>query len=385
MLKRFAVLLFGSALVLGAVTTPTEAGIKVYEKDDKYVEIGGRLQLQYHMVDPNGGDSTDEIFFRRLRPYIAGSVSKNWAGKFQFDIGKAADSNEVAVKDAYMQYTGFEGIKLTLGNQKPPFSREFLTSSKRQQLVERSFTGDHNFGSPDRMIGLRLDGANESEKFTWAASFGSAGFDPDAKKMDFDSPANNNSDFNEGWLAAGRIDFHPLGIMKYDQGSFGSDTKFTLSLGAFSWSNDDDNNTFTSGGISTSTSKADLDSATGFELSGGLRSGGLSFDAEYQLVEGDTVDNAFTGGLYRSGTTELDILALEGGYLFNNRFEVVAGYDSLDADNYQDAWTRTSFGVNYFWNKHKVKWQLSYRIGENLNGVKGADGNETFLQFQFVF
>ncbi|MCH9650464.1 MAG: OprO/OprP family phosphate-selective porin [Deltaproteobacteria bacterium] len=385
MLKRLIVLLSGSALVLGAAATPTEAGIKVYEKEGKYVEIGGRLQLQYHRVDPDGGDSTDEIFFRRLRPYIAGSASKNWVGKFQFDIGKASGSNEVAVKDAYLQYRGFEGVKLTLGNQKPPFSREFLTSSKRQQLIERSFTGDHNFGSPDRMIGLRVDGANESRKLTWAASFGSAAFDPDAKKMDFDSPANNDSDFNEGWLAAGRIDFHPLGKMKFDQGSFDSDTKFTLSLGAFSWSNDDDNNTFTSGGVSRSSSKADLDRATGFELSGGFRSGGLSLDGEYQLIEGDTVDGSFTGGLYRSGTTELDIFALEGGYIFNNRFEVVAGFDGLDADNYPDAWTRTSFGVNYFWNKHKVKGQLSYRIGENLGGVEGADANEAFLQFQFVF
>ncbi len=384
MLKRFAAMLPASALVIGVFALPAQAGIKVYDKDGKSVEIGARLQLQYTMSDPDDGDSEDRLFFRRLRPYIQGSVSENWIGKFQFDIGNASDSNEVAVKDAYMRYKGGT-VEVTLGNQKPPFAREFLTSSKRQQLVERSFVGDHNYGSPDRMLGVQVKGKSESKKFAWAASFGDAAVDPDARRMDFDSPVNRNSDFNQGWLVAGRLDFHPLGAMKYDQGSFGSDTKFTMSLGGYSWSNDDDNNTYTEGGVSTSSSRADLDSAVGFEVSAGLRSGGLSIDGEFHLVTGDTVDDGFTGGLYRDGTTDLDIFAIEGGYIFADKFEIVAGYDSLDADNFEDAWNRTSVGVNYFWNKHKVKWQLTYRIGENLNGASGNDANETFMQFQFVF
>lgn len=36
-------------------------------------------------------------------------------------------------------------------------------------------------------------------------------------------------------------------------------------------------------------------------------------------------------------------------------------------------------------NKHKAKVQFTYRMGENLNGVPGADEDEAFLQFQFVF
>lgn len=385
MLQRSISMILGLALVAAAVALPAAAGITVYEKDDKYVEIGGRIQIQYHMTDPDDGDSEDELFFRRLRPYIEGSVTKDWEGKFQFDIGKAEDSNEVAVKDAYMRYTGFDNLKVTLGNQKPPFSREFLTSSKRQQLVERTFVGDHNFGSPDRMLGLRLDGTNESKKLGWAASFGSAAIDPDAKKLDFDSPANRNSDFNDGWLAAGRVDFHPLGLLKMEQGDFSGDTKLTLSLAAFTWANDDDNNSNTSGGVTTSSSKPDVDSSNGFEISAGFRSNGLSVDAEYQLVDAETVDGAFSGGVYRDGDTELDIFALEGGFMFQNKFEIVGGYESLDADGYEDAWNRTSIGANYFWNKYKVKWQLTYRMGENLDGVSGADSDELFLQWQFVF
>lgn len=67
------------------------------------------------------------------------------------------------------------------------------------------------------------------------------------------------------------------------------------------------------------------------------------------------------------------------------KLELVAGYESLDADNYADVWTRTSFGANYFFEKQDIKLQATYRIGENLDGVKGKDKNELFIQTQYVF
>ena len=57
----------------------------------------------------------------------------------------------------------------------------------------------------------------------------------------------------------------------------------------------------------------------------------------------------------------------------------------MDADNYDEVWTRTSFGANYFIHKNDVKLQASYRIGSNLNGVKDNDENELFVQAQYVF
>jgi hypothetical protein len=63
----------------------------------------------------------------------------------------------------------------------------------------------------------------------------------------------------------------------------------------------------------------------------------------------------------------------------------VAGYDSLDADNFSESNDRTSLGLNYYFNKHKTKFQLTYRQSENLDGVSGNDEDEVFGQFQFVF
>ncbi len=383
--------LTGAVLALmGAV--PAAAGITVYEEGDKKLEIGGRVQIQYLNFetdgDPAGDEEFDEIFFRRLRLYIAGTVTRDWYAKIQFDFGKAEDANEVAIKDAYIQYLGLARHKITIGNAKTPFSREFLTSSKRQQLIERSFAGEHNFGSPDRNLGVRLEGQQFDKKLGYMVSAGAEDHDPAVNRMDFDSPANRQSDWNQGWLAAARVDWHPLGYVALDQGDFHSDSwRFNVSLAAYTWMNDDDNNIYTdANGVGTNPDKADLDEASGIEMSAGVRGHGFSADVEYQMISGDTVDETFTGGLYRDGTTDLDIFALEGGYMLpNNHLEFVAGWDSLDADNYDDAWTRTKIGVNWFWNKHKAKIQFSYRKSDNYLGEAGVDADAITTQMQFVF
>ena len=39
----------------------------------------------------------------------------------------------------------------------------------------------------------------------------------------------------------------------------------------------------------------------------------------------------------------------------------MAGYESQDADNYAEAWNRTSLGANYFFSKnHDIKLQATF-------------------------
>ncbi len=387
MLKRAIVRILILAMAVPLLAVPVLAGIVVHEDGDKKIEIGGRIQLQYLYSDVETEQSVDELYFRRLRPYIMGTVTKNWVGKIQFDFGKAEGSNEVAVKDAWMEYSGWNNMKLRLGNTKMHFSREFLTSSKTLQLVERSFVGDHNFGTPDRVLGVRLNGNSESKKWTWGIGAGVASLDPAAGRMDFDTPVNRSTDWNEGLQLSGRVDFHPFGYLKMSQGDFDRKQKMTVGIGAFTWSNDDDVNTYTDdAGNAIDPDSVDLDSANGVELSIGYRNAGWSVDGEYQIVSGDTIDSSFTGGLYANGTTDLNKYSVEGGYMLRSgKVEFVAGYDSLDADNYEDSWNRTAVGVNYFFNKNKTKVQLTYRMSSNFAGVAGDDVNTGFLQFQYVF
>lgn len=362
------------------------AGITVYKDGDKYVKMGGRIQLQYHQGNPEDGTTTDTLFFRRLRPYIEGSLHKDWKGKFQFDFGKSSGDNEISVKDAYLQYKGIDGMEITLGNANFAFSRELLTSSKKQQLVERTFVGDHNYGTPDRQLGIHVTGGVANKIVTYGVSVAQGAIDPDDDKLDFDTLANKNDDFNEGWMVGGRVDFHPLGHLKMSQGDFKGETKATIGLAAFTWANDDDNNTRTTDGVADDAGKPDVDSVTGFEVSAALRGMGASIDAQYNRFDAETIDSGVTSGIYKDGETELENWAVEGGYMvIPKTLELVAGYEVQDADGYDDEWTRTSVGANYFFKKHDIKLQATYRMGESLKGKADNDEDELFLQAQYVF
>ena len=365
--------------VAGAIAFPLagQAGGITYKDGDKYLKVGGRIQLQYYQSKPDGGETTDDLFFRRLRPFIEGSLHKDWKGKIQFDLGKADGDNEVAIKDAYFQYKGREGMKLSIGNANFPFSREFLTSSKYQQLVERTFVGDHNYGTPDRNVGLHLTGNSGSKKITYGASATIASHDPSNRKLDFDTPVNRGGDdWNDGVMVGGRVDWHPFGYLKFSQGDFERKTRATIGVAAFNWSNDNDNN------ISPD---EDVDSVTGIEISGAFRAAGFSVDAQYNSFDSELVDSVATDGIYKNGETTLTSASIEGGYMFGETIELVAGYQTQDADGYATAWNRTSVGANWFLKKHDVKFQLSYRMGENLDGVDNNDEDEVFLQGQYVF
>lgn len=373
------------------VPSLTMAGV-TYKDGDKYVTLGGRIHVQYKMEDPDTGsasdEKTDELFFRRFRPYIQGSLHKDWLGKFEVDFGKAEDDNEVAVQDAFLRYTGFDFMTVTIGNNAFPFSRENLSSSNKKQLVETSFVGNHDYGTPDKNLGIHLNGHFGKDKIiTWGLAAASSCIDPDNKKLDFDTPVNKDGDFNQGWIIGGRIDYHPFGILGFEQGDFKRDLKATIGIGAFTWSNDDDNNTYTdASNTTTSATKADIDSITGFEVSGAFRYAGLSVDAEYNIFNSDTIDTKVTNGIYKNGTTDLKNWAVTGGYMIvPEMLEIVAGYDSQDADNYAESWKRTSVGLNWFLKKHDIKFQVTYRMGENVNGVKDHDLNELYVQAQYVF
>jgi len=383
---------FPSVATLFAVfvlfSSSTFAGITVFKDGDQYVKIGGRIQLQYHQEDPEGGEVTDQFFFRRLRPYIEGSGHPHWHGKLQWELGGANGDNEVEVKDAYAVYTGLPGITISIGNSDFPFSRELLTSSKKTQLVERSFVGDHNFGTPDKNLNLGIHGRALENKIYFAAALANAAIDPDHRKLDFDTPVNKNTDFNEGVMVGGRMEFQPLRPVGFSQGDFDKRLAVAFGVGVFGWVNDDDNNTNTnaSTGTDLGNNTPDVDRATGVEASASLRGYGISFDLQGNWFNSETKDGNYTGGLYQLGEATFHNASLEAGYMIiDQALEVVAGSQFQDSDTYQRNWVRNSLGLNYFVRNHDIKLQTTFRRGKNLYGIRNDNLNEIFVQGQYVF
>ena len=95
------------------------------------------------------------------------TLKEYWNFKFQYDfVGtgkkKALDDG---LKDAYIAYTGFKLLKITVGHFKEPFSLEELTSSNYYTFMERALPNTLSLG---RNLGVRFDTYGD----LWTASAG---------------------------------------------------------------------------------------------------------------------------------------------------------------------------------------------------------------------
>ena len=148
------------------------------------LETGGKIQVQYYDSDSADGLNEDELFLRRFRPRLRGRLFQQWVWRLEVELSADiqsgdVDLNELDIRDVYVRYKGFDrdGWRLTLGNQKTPFSRDFLTPSINQLLVERTFVGDLNAGVPDRTLGAHFRGESRTGRVAYWASVGGIGFD----------------------------------------------------------------------------------------------------------------------------------------------------------------------------------------------------------------
>jgi len=302
--------------------------------------------------------------------------------------------DEVDIKDAYIEYSGLPFGDILVGNHYAPFARENLTSSKRQQFVERTFIGDHDYGVPDRQMGISLQGG---EMLQYAVGYYKAGIDAGTDTLDFDTRLTGDTDYF-GDMFAGRIDFYPLGEFDLEQGDFerSPSPKVGVAINGFTWDNDDDNQSEDE----DLGPGSDYDEVQGYGADAALRWAGVSVDIGYNKFTSETVAPGVTDGLIVAGEGDFDTYAAKGGYMIpvgTDYVEPVVGYQVLDPDAVADKDERYLVGVNYFFNEYDDKLQFTYEIGKDIFATDNAgniDANETvagddqdrlFLQYQHLF
>ncbi len=135
----------------GLVLDSGSSGLKLKSTDGAFkFQVGGRIMVDAAHYDADKTDLGSGAEIRRARLFAAGTVYDDWFYKAQ--VGFAG--NEVSLKDFYLGYQGFEPVKITVGNQKEPFSLEELTSSKYITFMER---GLPNAFAPGRNTGISVD------------------------------------------------------------------------------------------------------------------------------------------------------------------------------------------------------------------------------------
>ena len=118
------------------------------------MQFTGRIQLDYVNADPfyTGSkleyeDGLNEVSFRRVRFGVEGYFSNVWKYSLEFDFDGVS---EVEVKDANVNYRGFDNSEIKIGFQKFGFGMEATGSSSQLAFLERASTDTF---SAERAVG----------------------------------------------------------------------------------------------------------------------------------------------------------------------------------------------------------------------------------------
>lgn len=354
-------------------------GITLSTRDGKTTaQVGGRLQARYTFQDADAGEDTSNFSIRRMRLWLQGNVfSKDLFYKFQSDFG----SGDGELLDAYAGYEFADPFALTLGQYKPPQSRQELTSSGSQLFVDRSLANEtFNLG---RDIGLTASGQFADHRVEYMVGV-------------FNGNGPNQGNAGNEHMIAGRIDVNPLGAFKMDEAGW-PEEKPLLNIGA-------------------SYAREKMTASDAGEINGdndvldkALDIDGIG-EAAFAAAFGDELEwNVYTANLHLKwlGATlgaeyyrlnaepdagsdwDADGYYVQAGYqVIPKTLEVAARYSAIESkdDNAFEKFDKseTQFGVNYYFARHNAKLQADYTVvNDDLNDNR--DDNLFRLQAQVIF
>lgn len=157
------------------------------------LNIRGYAQVDSRVFPNNGGDTGfNNIYLRRVRPTVSGTVYKHFDFVIQPDFGL----NTTALADAFLEVKYFPEAKFRGGKFKPPFSLERLNSGSDIKFVERSIA---NNLTPNRDVGFQLAG----DFFEGMLSYQIGVFNGVLDNASGDTDVSSEKEF------AGRIFTHP--------------------------------------------------------------------------------------------------------------------------------------------------------------------------------
>ena len=121
-----------------------DKGLEIETKDGNFkIAMGGRLQIdaQDNLNDhniPQTARLNNGVGVRRGRLHMDGTLYKDFDFKFEYDFVRGSGTTAAGITDAWMEYTAFKPVSVTVGQFKEPFSLESVTSNRYLTFTERS-------------------------------------------------------------------------------------------------------------------------------------------------------------------------------------------------------------------------------------------------------
>jgi hypothetical protein len=344
-------------------------GVTAFETEDFRIALSNRVQFRFVDLFPDSGeklagtaaagDSLPGFRVRRAKTSLEGWF---WKKEFSYELQIGWAGSDSTGGSAV--FSGLEDARLTwdvggsgqfqvkIGQYKVPFGRQEITSSERQQFVDRSILSGEFTHSRD--VGVSLEGVLAAGKLEYHAG----AFNGNGRNK----PTNDNAAFQYD----ARLVFQPWGDVKYSEGDFESKDRPLLALAAEFEQNDLSHSTNTNNFKNT--------------IFGGdlvFKFKGLSLFGEYfwrtrAPEQGDS---------FRS-----DGYHVQAGYfLVRDRLELAFRYAAWDPSDQVSGDTQSEVGgaVNYYFLKHRFKIGGDFRQIEDQ--TRGTKDKELRLQTQFVF
>ena len=350
--------------------------------ENAYLEVSNRVQVRYTHEFPDGntqlpgtvgpGDSRGSFRIRRAKFKLEGWMLRPWLTfETQLNYPAVTGSNPGALlEDAAfdIDFTKGRGLfRAHVGQFKPPYGAQEMTSSGNQQFVDRALSSNNYFRG--RETGIALWGATTNNKLEWRVGmFNGNGLT---------RTVNDNDKFQYN----ARLLIQPNGSQALNQrawvtGALYSESDFESTkapIYAFALNFERQNNFNATAGNDLKWNAVSIDWIYKFK--------GFSTNGMYTLQKRTAESGAESdsqGGF------------VQAGYLFGGRrYEIAARYgmhDPTDATPDNDV-KETRVAFSYYYARHGLKWQTDFGATETGAGplAPTVKAKEVRSQLQFVF
>jgi len=408
-------------------STKSAGGFLSYKEGKGYVlqtgdgrfetDIGGRIQVRYTLLDvdnsfqnaPGGREDTQSIDIPRARFWAQGRLY--YPGlTYMLQVDFTGSSGDI-IRDVFLDYLPIPDIGGRVGQFKTQYARQEITSSGKQQFVDRSIAT--NAMRLERQPGAILYGTQFDQKLEYYGGV-------------YNGSGRNkaNPDINLAYLT--RVAFNPFGPMPYEE----SDVTYTESPlaaigGAYVYNKvrldeittaarlDPADPTKVIAGGTVSQQAPILRTVqpsfrnvqnigragaafNQFEVDGAFRWRGLSAAAEYFYanVDADRIVSAAPFAPSPGGFNAKGWYAQAGYFLIPKKFEAAFRWSELDPNDDVDHNDQREIrgALSYYFNGHNFKVQGD--VGslrdegqkETKSGAISARNNMEYrLQVQYIF
>ncbi|MED6299045.1 MAG: porin [Verrucomicrobiota bacterium] len=124
------------------------------------LKLVGRYQWQYADLNSDQGDWSDSENRRFRLGTEAKVLGGNWKLKAEINVNDDFSPFYKSLEEAYIKYQGNDALNITIGKQKPAWSYEQSTSSRKILTFERSLLV--NQLSPKKTSGISASGSIEN-------------------------------------------------------------------------------------------------------------------------------------------------------------------------------------------------------------------------------